>query len=140
MKYLVDTCVLSELAKSKQNVRVVQWLKEHARGNLFFVSAVTIGEIMEGIESLPDEDSRKNRLREWFENKILKRYEGSIIDFDRPSALTWGEIKGRTNRIGRARPDLDAQIAATAVAYDMTVLTRNVSDMEYTGATVENPF
>ena len=38
------------------------------------------------------------------------------------------------------RPDLDAQIAATAVVHNMTVLTRNISDMEYTGAEVENPF
>jgi len=42
--------------------------------------------------------------------------------------------------MGKSRPDLDAQIAATAAAHDMTVLTRNVSDMEYTGVKVENPF
>ena len=140
MKYLVDTCVLSELAKSKPNANVVKWLKSHSKGNLFFVSVVTLGEIKEGIDTLPDEDPRKEKLRTWFEEQILEAYEESIVDFDRQVALKWGEIKGMTNRMGRTRPDLDAQIAATAVVHDMTVLTRNVSDMEYTGAEVENPF
>jgi len=140
MKYLVDTCVLSELAKSKPNANVVKWLKSHSKGNLFFVSVVTLGEIKEGIDTLPDEDPRKEKLRTWFEEQILEAHEGSIVDFDRQVALKWGEIKGMTNRMGRTRPDLDAQIAATAVVHDMTVLTRNVSDMEYTGAEVENPF
>ena len=140
MKYLVDTCVLSELAKSKPNPNVVKWLKSHSDGNLFFVSVVTLGEIKEGIETLPNEDPRREKLRMWFEERILGAYEESIVDFDRQVALKWGEIKGMTNRMGRTRPDLDAQIAATAVVHNMTFLTRNISDMEYTGAEVENPF
>ena len=140
MKYLIDTCVLSELAKRKPNPRVVKWLKDHSATNLFFVSAVTVGEIQEGIETLPDEDPRKEKLRAWFEKQILETYEGNIIAFDKQVALKWGELKGRTNRMGKSRPDLDAQIAATAAAHYMTVLTRNVSDMEYTGVKVENPF
>ena len=91
-------------------------------------------------ETLSDEDPRKKKLRTWFEEQILGAYEGSIVDFDREVALKWGEIKGMTNRMGRTRLDLDAQIAATAVVHCMTVLTRNVTDMEYTGAEVENPF
>ncbi len=140
MKYLVDTCLLSELAKNKPNANVVKWLKGHSDGNLFFVSVVTLGEIKEGIETLFDEDPRKKKLRTWFEEQILGAYEGSIVDFDREVALKWGEIKGMTNCMGRTRPDLDAQIAATAVVHGMTVITRNVSDMEYTGAEVEDPF
>ena len=140
MKYLIDTCVLSKLAKRKPNPCVVKWLKGHSATTLFFVSAVTVGEIQEGIETLPDEDPRKEKLRAWFEKQILETYEGNIIAFDKQVALKWGEIKGRTNRMGKSRPDLDAQIAATAAAHDMTVLTRNVSDMEYTGVKVENPF
>ena len=140
MKYLVDTCVLSELAKSKPNPNVVKWLKIHSEGNLFFVYVVTLGEIKEGIETLPNKDPRREQLRTWFEERILGAYEESIIDFDRQVALKWGEIKGMTNRMGRTRPDLDAQIAATAVVHNMTVLTRNISDMEYTGAELENPF
>ena len=94
MKYLIDTCVLSELAKRKPNPRVVKWLKDHSATNLFFVSAVTVGEIQEGIETLPDEDPRKEKLRAWFGKQILETYEGNIIAFDKQVALKWGEIRG----------------------------------------------
>lgn len=140
MKYLVDTCVLSELAKKQPDPKVINWLKGHAAGNMFFVSVITIGEILEGIESLPGGDRRKQKLLKWFESSILEPYKDSIVDFDKASAMEWGVIKGRCNRIGKSRPDLDSQIAATAVAHDMTVVTRNVADMAHTGASVVNPF
>ena len=140
MNFLVDTCVLSELAKRRPNPNVVRWMERHCADGQFFVSAVTIGEIMEGIESLPSGDKNRQKLAKWFKSSILDVYKDSIIAFDRDVALKWGEIKGRTNQMGKVRPDLDAQIAATALVHDMTVLTRNVADMEHTGARTVNPF
>ena len=140
MNYLLDTCVLSECARRNPDVRLVAWLDATGPGNDFYVSAITVGEIAEGIESLPDNDSRKARLSVWFEKEILESYRDHIVDFDREAALVWGRIKGATNRAGFVRPDLDAQIAATALAHGMTVATRNVSDMTHTGVPVVNPF
>ena len=140
MNYLIDTCVLSELAKRHPNAKVAKWIARYSAANQFFVSAVTIGEIMEGIESLPPNDPNRRKLDEWFRERILGAYKDSIIAFDREIAIKWGEIKGCTNRIGKVRPDLDSQIAATAIVHNMTVVTRNVSDMEYTDAKTVNPF
>lgn len=140
MNYLLDTCVLSECARRNPDARLVAWLEATAPGNDFYVSAITVGEIAEGIESLPDNDSRKARLSVWFEREILENYRDRIVDFDREAALAWGRIKGATNRAGFVRPDLDAQIAATALAHGMTVATRNVPDMDHTGVAVVNPF
>ncbi len=139
-KYLLDTCVLSECARKRPNPAVVAWLGEAARHGDFFVSAVSIGEIAEGIESLEKDDPRRRRLSGWFEGEILKNYAESIVDFDRDCALAWGQIKGETNRNGRIRPDLDAQIAATARVHGMTVVTRNVADMAGTGVETVDPF
>ena len=140
MNYLLDTCVLSECARRNPDPRLVAWLESTAEENDFYVSAITIGEIAEGIESLPDGDPRKLRLDAWFKKEILESYGDRIVAFDRAAALAWGRIKGATNRAGLVRPDLDAQIAATALAYGMTVATRNVSDMAHTGVSVVNPF
>ena len=140
MKYLLDTCVLSECARRNPDARLVAWLETTAEGDDFYVSAITIGEIAEGIESLPDGDPRKLRLDAWFRTEILGTYGDRIVDFDREAALAWGRIKGATSRAGLVRPDLDAQIAATALAHGMTVATRNVSDMAHTGVPVVNPF
>jgi len=139
-KFLLDTCILSECARKNPDRRVTAWLKENAPGNRFFVSAITIGEIAEGIASLPEGDGRRERLEAWFESAILEPYRESIVDFDCDCARTWGAIKGRTNRQGLVRPDLDAQIAATALVHGMTVVTRNVADMAGTGAATVNPF
>ena len=140
MNYLVDTCVLSELAKRRPNAKVVKWMARHSSGNMFFVSAITIGEIMEGIESLPPEAPARLKLDSWFRERILDAYKDSIIPFDKDIAIKWGEIKGHTNRMGKVRPDLDSQIAATALVHGMTIVTRNVADMEHTGAKTVDPF
>lgn len=140
MNYLVDTCVLSELAKRRPNAKVVKWMARHSSGNMFFVSAITIGEILEGIESLPLENPVRLKLDAWFRDSILEAYKDSIIPFDKDVAIKWGEIKGLTNRMDKVRPDLDSQIAATALVHGMTIVTRNVSDMEYTGAKTVDPF
>ena len=140
MNYLLDTCVLSECARRNPAPSLLAWLESTAEGNDFYVSAITIGEIAEGIASLPDGDPRKLRLDAWFKTEILGTYGDCIVDFDRDAALAWGRIKGETNRTGLVRPDLDAQIAATALARGMTVVTRNISDMAHTGVPVVNPF
>ena len=140
MDYLLDTCVLSECARRNPDPRMKAWLHAAAKTGEFYVSAITVGEICEGIESLPDGDPRKQRLAEWFKTEILEPYGDRILDFDRETALAWGRIKGSTNKEGFVRPDLDAQIAATAVVRGLTVVTRNVDDMAHTGAAVVNPF
>ena len=140
MDYLLDTCILSECVRRKPNQRLKAWLRNAARTGGFYVSVITIGEIAEGIESLSEDDPRKSRLAEWFGRDILEAYRDRILDFDRETALAWGRIKGATNRVGLVRPDLAAQIAATALVHGLTVATRNVNDMAHAGVAVVNPF
>ena len=140
MKYLLDTCVLSECTRRMPDPRLLDWLAAAAKEGDFYVSVVTIGEIAEGIAALPDGDARKSRLSAWFATEILDLYRDRIVAFDREAALVWGRIKGAGRRAGLVRPDLDAQIAATALVHGMTVVTRNIDDMAHTGVPVINPF
>ena len=140
MRYLVDTCVLSELRKKKPCPAVVSWLNRHYEGNDFFVSAITIAEILRGIRRLRADDPRHNMLATWFENDIVGQYSDSILPFDSDAARKWGEIMAEADFAGHPRPPLDAQIVATALVHGLTILTRNVSDMDFVGAKVVNPF
>jgi predicted nucleic acid-binding protein len=66
MKYLLDTCVISELSKKRPHPAVLRWLQ--ARDDLeLYVSSVTVGELRKGIERLPDEDVRRQKLEAWFD-------------------------------------------------------------------------
>jgi len=59
MKYLLDTCLISELAKLKPNENVVDWVLSETE-NSFYVSVLTFGELHKGIEKLPESKKRKN--------------------------------------------------------------------------------
>jgi len=140
MKYLVDTCVLSELARKKPSSQVLDWFAGCKAADVFYVSAVTVGELKQGIAALPDEDPRRTRLAQWLERRVLSQYADRIVDYDVVVAKRWGEIMGTSRRLGCTRPDLDTQIAATALVHGMTVVTRNVSDFQLKGLQVVNPF
>ena len=87
MKYLVDTCVLSELAKRKPNANVVKWLKSHSKGNLFFVSVVTLGEIKEGLNMM-----NKGKVAEHIHSREMLKVEKGNIEI-KNAKFSYGKIK-----------------------------------------------
>ena len=138
MKYLLDTCVLSELIKKYPNPKVVEWVSKNDESNLF-ISVLTIGEIHKGIAKLP-ESKKKEKLHQWVNYNLKERFRSRIIDFDLKSATVWGEIQAHSELSGKGMPAIDGQIAATGISYDLTVVTRNGTDMEISGAVLLNPW
>ena len=136
--YLIDTNVISEArkqAKANSGVRgfFQRVIQEHTP---IFISAITVGELRRGIELIRHRgDSRQaEQLEKWLE-MLLTEYRDRILDIDTDIALLWG-------RLGVPHPEnaLDKQIAATALIYDLTVVTRNQADFQRTGVRVLNPF
>lgn len=140
MRYLVDTCVLSELRRKRPAPSVVAWMKRHFANNDFFVSSITIAEIERGIHRLERGDPKRDLLISWLENEILEQFGDSIISFDLAVAKKWGEIMADADAAGRTRPPLDAQIVATALVHNLVIVTRNVADMNFANVKIANPF
>ncbi|MCF6266683.1 MAG: type II toxin-antitoxin system VapC family toxin [Desulfuromusa sp.] len=138
MKYLLDTCVLSELIKTNPNQKVVEWVANNAENNLF-ISVLTIGEIHKGIEKLPV-GKKKEKLHQWVNDDLKERFKGRIIDFDLKTATVWGKVQAQAELSGKGMPAIDGQIAATGISHDLTVVTRNTADMEISGAALLNPW
>ncbi len=138
MKYLLDTCVLSELIKKNPNQKVVKWISGNDESNLF-ISVLTIGEIHKGIEKL-QESKKKEKLHQWVNYDLQERFKGRIIDFDLKVATVWGKTQANSELSGKAMPAIDGQIVATGISYDLTVVTRNTTDMEISGAVLLNPW
>ena len=88
---------------------------------------------------LADEDARRLNLEAWY-NSVVSSFGHRIFQYDKDIAVEWGRIVGRTMREGNARSPLDMQIAATAFKFGMTLVTRNIRDMQGVGVQLLNPF
>lgn len=138
MKYLLDTCLISELVKKKPNTAVVSWLDKQDEQSLF-LSVLTFGELQRGISKLPDGE-RKDQLQAWAKHDLVERFTGRMIDIDLETALVWGKLQGESEQQGERLPVMDSLIAATATAHGLIVVTRNLKDMERCRARVCNPW
>ena len=138
MKYLLDTCVISEIIKPKPSKKVVAWLKKQDEESLY-LSVLTFGEIEKGIEKSVD-GTRRNKLRLWVEEDLKQRFEGRILPIDMQVASKWGEIQGKSEAAGKPLPSIDGLIAVTGLVNNCVVVTRNVSDMQQSSVELYNPW
>lgn len=138
MKYLLDTCVISEIIKKEPNKNVLAWLSEQDEDNLF-LSVLTFGELQKGIKKASD-PQRKKKLTLWVEEDLKKRFEGKIIPIDLEVATNWGSIQGVAELSGKPMPTIDGLIAVSGLTYNCVVVTRNIADMEQSTAELFNPW
>jgi len=138
MKYLLDTCVLSELMKPVPNGNVVRWLSCLSPEDVY-ISVFTIAEIRRGIARMVP-SQRRDKLGCLFDDEIMPRYRQQIVTWNVTSAETWARIFAESEREGRRPSVFDSQIAATALSHGMTMVTRNVGDFQFEGLSVINPF
>ncbi len=138
MRYLLDTCVISEVIRPKPNRKVIAWLKKQDEENLY-LSVLTFGEIEKVIEKSVDE-KRKKKLRLWVEADLKKRFDGRVFQIDINIASKWGEIQGKSEIVGKPLPSIDALIAVTGLVNNCVVVTRNISDMEQGLVELYNPW
>jgi tRNA(fMet)-specific endonuclease VapC len=138
MSYLLDTCVISELAASQPNEKVVNWLADLDPDKVY-LSVVTLGEIQKGIEKLPP-SKKKEALRAWLKDDLLIRFRGRLLPLETGEMLTWGGLISRIEAKGTPMPLIDSLIAATALHHDLVLVTRDEDDFAPSGAHIVNPW
>lgn len=135
MSYLLDTNVVSELARARPEPRVLQWLSSVADEALF-LSVLTLGELRKGVESLPG-GVRRERLRVWLEVELTAWFGDRLLAVDSAVADRWGRILESAKSTPAA---IDSLLAATALRHDLRLVTRNVADFDFPGLEVLNPW
>lgn len=134
MRYLLDTNIVSEISKRAPNTGVLQWF-DAAEDTELFISVITIGEIRKGIEQKRRTDpGRAGRLERTL-NTIRTDYRGRIVPVSEEVAEEWG-------RMCMVYPNhaVDNLLSATARIHGMTLVTRNIRDVEIHDISCLNPF
>ena len=137
--WLLDTNVISELARTQPDPRVVAWaeaLPEHAT----FISVLTLAEFDKGIAALPADAPARPRLKAAVV-ALESRFRGRVLSVVDATVRRWGRISGAAKLLrGQSPPVVDTLLAATAIEHDLCLVTRNMKDVRDTGALVFNPW
>lgn len=137
MKYLLDTCVLSELVKSSPDFQVIRWF-EALKAHEIYVSAMTWAELQRGVARMP-ESRRRSELALWLA-QLETGLEDRILAFDKEAAQAWAHMTVAAEIHGKPMAAFDSIIAATARAHACKLVTRNVRDFVNAGVDVVNPW
>ena len=133
--YLLDTNVVSELRKRDRcDENVAAWYTGISNDDLF-LSVLTLGEIRKGIELVRDRDPRQAEVLENWLRYVDQNYEGRILSIDADITDAWGRMHYIRNV-----PVFDGLLAATAKVHNLTLVTRNIQQVEGLGSNLLNPF
>ena len=135
MSYLVDTNVLSEIRKGKRADPAVWGWWNSTEDSDLFLSVMVLGEVRRGVEKLRRKDQERAQALESWMKKVVSGFDERVLPVDRKIADTWGAMG-----VERTLPMVDSLVAATAVAYNLILVTRNTKDMQDSGARLLNPF
>ncbi|MDB5470938.1 MAG: twitching motility protein PilT [Caulobacter sp.] len=137
---MMDTSVVSMRAPGKLAIpgELADWFDAHV--DALFICAVTVTEIEQGICKLrrTGAEARANRLAEWLETMTTSRPD-LIWPLDIAVCRLAGQVSDHATALGRHPGLADILIAATAMAHDATLLTRNVRHFEPLGVKVGDP-
>jgi predicted nucleic acid-binding protein len=131
--YLLDTNVISELARKKPNASVIEFFESLDE---ITISVITVEEIEFGIERLP-QAQRKNLWKWW---STLLSIPPNVLDIDDKIAKLAGNLRAKQETKGKSRTQADMLIAATAISHGLILVTRNTKDFSESGVSVLNPF
>jgi predicted nucleic acid-binding protein len=132
---LIDTNVWSELSRPVPDPNVAEWVR--ANFDSCMLSAIVLGEIQYGIALA---DGKRRIELSGFLDDLMRRLGGEVLEFDDLAALKWGEMRARLKRSGKLFGERDMLIAAHALSLDIPLVTRNVVEMDRSGARIINPW
>ncbi|RJS91151.1 type II toxin-antitoxin system VapC family toxin [Salinisphaera sp. Q1T1-3] len=136
---VLDTNVLSELMRPAPNPQVVDWLDKSSTNTAVAVTAITVAEILYGVERLP-EGQRKTKLAQHAAAMFDEDFAGRILTFDGQAATIYAERVAACETAGSPCSMADAQIGAICLRASATLATRHTRDFEALGVMLIDPW
>lgn len=116
---------------------VVEWLSQTAEDELF-LSVLSMGELKQGIERLSHGKRKERLVRDYA--LLRSRFSSRVLPVTDLVAERWGDLSAEARRRGKHLHVVDGLIAATALVFGLTVVTRNVGDFASTPAPIHDPW
>jgi len=135
---LLDTNIVSEWVKPNPAPRLTSWLDAQSEGSLY-LSVITFAELRRGTSML-SQGKKRDALRQWIDGPLAARFDGRVLNVDRDVCDVWGDLLALARRRGVGLGVMDGFVAATAIAYELTLITRNTRDFEQLDVSLFNPF
>jgi len=126
--WLLDTNVLSELRRPKPEPKVRAFVAAQSLDDLY-VSVVTFAEIRFGIELVSDA-SKRAELNDWLAHKVRPMFEERVLPVSEDVMFKWRLLVEEGRKAGHSFSQPDLIIAATALHYGLTIVSRDTSDYE----------
>jgi predicted nucleic acid-binding protein len=136
---ILDTNVVSEPMQPAPSAAVLSWLSRKPENGHFYVTTITVAEVLYGVELLP-RGKRRDKMQSQAEAMFAEDFRGRILPFDEEAARAFAQIAASRRAQGRPIAELDAQIAAIARSRNATLATRNTADFEDCGVRLVNPW
>lgn len=137
MKYLLDTCVLSEMIKSEPNPAVLAWVNARSDPDLF-TAAMVLAELHRGVAKLPV-SRRRQDFSAWL-IKLQVAFDTRVLPFTVETAEHWAAMCARAEGMGKTIAAFDSIIAACALENGLALVTRNVQDFAFASVLIVNPW
>jgi predicted nucleic acid-binding protein len=138
LKFLLDTNVLSEARRLEPNRGVLRWLDKIDEDRAFII-VVSLAEIRRGV-ALMENGRGRIALAGWLSRDLPDRFAGRVLPVDEQTAFAWGELMAEAKRRGSGLASMDGLLAATALAHDLTLATRNIGDFRNLGIKLYDPW
>ncbi|NKB60703.1 MAG: PIN domain-containing protein [Gammaproteobacteria bacterium] len=135
---VLDTNIISELAKKNGNENVIDWFYTLDRQSVVTTS-ITVAELLYGIYILPD-GKRKTELEKTVSYVLGEVLDNPVLEFDYSAAHAYGALCAKLRVEGIAISQNDDMIAAIVLVHDGVLVTRNTKDFASCGIEVLNPF
>lgn len=137
--WLLDTNVVAALINPKGAPSVKIWASGQDESTLH-ISILTLAEYDKGIHNLALDHADRRRY-EAARDALAMRFDVRVLSLDDDVVRHRGRISGEVKRVsGHAPPVIDTMLAATAIAHDLYLVTRNVKDTKTSDAMVFDPW
>ncbi len=87
-----------------------------------------------------DPGKRRSNLEQWFDSWLLPLFDSRILPLNQAILERWATISALRQQVGKPIAMADGLIAATAMHYDLTLVTRNTKDFTGIDLKLINPW